>query len=194
MLFRSDQVAEWYHNLTPVQNQVKILREICSYIQDQGELKGGHPQIYYSVENNTLGESALICIQNIGEENFPGLFLSEPIRKGHVRKFRKGFNTTFGTKIAICAKVKFMIEENKMTLNSKSLISELKTFIAHGASFKAKQGEHDDLVSSLLLVVRMSQLLAEWDPAVFERIKVPSNWDTGEDFEPPMPIFVSLGM
>jgi hypothetical protein len=87
-----------------------------------------------------------------------------------------------------------MIEENKMTLNSKSLISELKTFIAHGSSFKAKQGENDDLVSSLLLIVRMSQLLAEWDPAVFERIKVPSNWDTGEDFEPPMPIFVSLGM
>jgi hypothetical protein len=187
------QVAEWHHNMTPIQGQVKIMRDILKYIQD-GIGAEHNNQIYWSVENNTVGESALVVIDNLGEDTFPGLFLSEPMRKGHVRKFRKGFNTTFGTKISICAKVKFMIEENKMTLNSKSLISELKTFIAHGASFKAKQGEHDDLVSSLLLVVRMSQLLAEWDPAVFERIKVPSNWETGDDFEPPMPIFVSLGM
>ena len=34
--------------------------------------------IYYSVENNTLGEAALVPIQDIGEENISGYFLSEP--------------------------------------------------------------------------------------------------------------------
>jgi hypothetical protein len=35
-----------------------------------------------------------------------------------------------------------------MTLKSKPLISELKTFVAHGVGFGAKTGEHDDLVSA----------------------------------------------
>jgi len=45
-----------------------------------------------------------------------------------------------------------------------------------------------------LLVVRMSQVLAEWDPAVFEHIKVTSDWVTDDDWEPPLPIFISTGM
>jgi len=188
------QVAEWHHNITPVQGQVKILRDILKYIQDEIGGAESFNQIYWSVENNTVGESALVVIENLGEETFPGLFLSEPARKGHVRKFRKGFNTTFGNKIAACAKVKFMVEEDKLKINSKPLITELKTYIAAGTSFKAKEGEHDDLVSSLILVVRMSQILAEWDPAVFEQIKVQSDWEEDPDLELPMPIFISSGI
>jgi hypothetical protein len=40
----------------------------------------------------------------------------------------------------------------------------------------------------------MSQVLAEWDPAVFEHIRVSSDWVTNEEFEPPLPIFVSTGI
>lgn len=185
------QVAEWQHNLTPIQQQVKILRDILRYIQDEI----GHEnynQIYWSVENNTVGESALVVIDNLGEDSFPGLFLSEPLRKGHVKKFRKGFNTTFGTKISACSKLKYLIEEDKMTINSKPTISELKTFIAKGTSFAAKDGEHDDLIASILLIIRMSVVLAEWDPAVFEKIRVVSDAIEEEaNWEPPMPIFIS---
>jgi hypothetical protein len=188
------QVAEWHHNITPIQGQVKIFRDILKYIQDNIGGPESFNSIYWSVENNTVGESALVVIDNLGEETFPGLFLSEPLRKGHVKKFRKGFNTTFGNKIATCAKVKYLIEEEKMKLNSRPLISELKTYIAAGTSFKAKSGEHDDLVAALLLIVRMSQLLAEWDPAVFEQLRVSSDWAEDPDWEPPLPIFISTGM
>jgi hypothetical protein len=186
------QCAEWQHNITPVQQQVKILRDVLKYIADElGD--DGTNNIYWSVENNTVGESALVVIDNLGEDTFPGLFLSEPLRKGHVKKFRKGFNTTHGTKIATCAKVKYLIEEDKMKLNSRPLISELKTFIAYNVTFKAKEGQHDDLVSALLLIVRMSLLLAEWDPGVLEQLKVTSEWETDADFVPPLPIFISTG-
>jgi len=183
------QVAEWHHNETPVQQQVKHMREILRYIQDRGEEKGAVPQIYYSVENNNIGEAALIVIGDIGEENFPGLFLSEPIRKGHVRKFRKGFNTTHRSKITACSILKNMIETNKMKIHSKPLISELKTFVATGLGFKAKSGEHDDLVSSTLLIVRMAEVLADWDPQVYEKM---TERITEESM--PMPIFVSMGL
>ena len=180
------QVAEWHHNLTPIQGQVKILKDILKYLSDS--MNGLSNNIYWSIENNTVGEAGLVCIKDQGEEQFAGLMISEPMRKGHVRKFRKGFNTTHGSKIAACARLKHLIETGKMELTSKSLISELKAFIAAGFSFKAKSGEHDDLVSSLLLIVRMSQLIADWDQRVFETI---SGTHTEEDYEAPLPIFIS---
>jgi hypothetical protein len=125
-------------------------------------------------------------IQNIGEEQFPGLFLSEPIRKGHVRKFRKGFNTTHRTKITACSQFKNLIENRKMTVKSKPLMSELKTFVAHGVGFGAKSGEHDDLVSAVLLIVRMAAVLADWDPKIYEKMTERITED-----QMPMPIFIS---
>jgi len=182
------QIAEWHHNTTPVQQQVRVMRDILKYIQQRGEEKGSMPQIYYSVENNTLGEAALIVISDLGEENFPGLFLSEPIRKGHIRKFRKGFNTTHRSKVTACSQLKNLVETNKMKICSKPLLSELKTFIASGVGFKAKSGEHDDLVSSTLLVVRMAEVLADWDPQIYEKMTEKLSEDSM-----PMPIFVSMG-
>ena len=180
------QVAEWRHNLTPIQAQVKHMREILRYIAERASELGGTPQIYYSVENNTLGEAALITISDLGEENFAGLFLSEPIRKGHVRKFRKGFNTTHRSKVTACSQLKNMIEQHKMVIKSKPLISELKTFVAHGVGFGAKTGEHDDLVSSTLLVIRMASVLADWDPQIYEKMTERLTED-----QMPMPIYIT---
>ena len=179
------QVAEWQHNMTPIQSQVRILRDICKYITD--ETGGGQavPKVYYSVENNTLGEAALVAINEIGEENIPGLFISEPIRKGHVRKFRKGFNTTHNSKIAACSKLKQLIETKAINIQSKPLIRQLKSFIAAGTSFEAKSGEHDDLVMAMLLAVRMLSVLSDWDPAVYDLLR------HGEETVMPMPIFMS---
>ena len=51
------------------------------------------------------------------KKTFQGyLLVSEPMRKGHVRKFRKGFNTTHGTKITACSRLKTMIENDKMII------------------------------------------------------------------------------
>ena len=182
------QCAEWQHNLTIIQDQVKIFRDVIRYIQDEISQDYAN-SIYWSVENNTLGEAALVVIANLGEDTFPGLFLSEPVKKGHVRKFRKGFNTTHGSKISACSRLKYFIEQDQMKINSKALLSELKTFIAAGVTYKAKTGQHDDLVSALLLIVRMTVVLADWDPAVFAKLAIESSID--EDWQAPLPIFVS---
>jgi hypothetical protein len=185
------QVAEWQHNITPIQGQVKIFRDVLRYIQDEIGSESTS-NIYWSIENNTVGEAGLVVIADLGEETFPGLFISEPARKGHVRKFRKGFNTTFNNKISACARLKFLIEEDKLKINSRPLLSELKTFIAAGISFKAKTGQHDDLVAALLLIIRMSVILADWDPKVFETLSVSGHLD--DDWEAPMPIFISTNI
>ena len=181
------QVAEWKHNTTPIPQQIRIMRDICNHIKEETKSTGSN--IYWSVENNTIGESALLVINDFGEDSIPGLFVSEPIRKGHIRKFRKGFNTTHKTKITACSRLKNMIEKEKLKINSKPLISELKSFIASGSSFKAKSGATDDLVSATLLIMRIISVLKDWDPKIYTSFSQ-ADEDTADKVMP-MPIFVS---
>lgn len=176
------QVAEWQHNKTPIQRQITILKEICEYIY---ETIGTQNDIYYSVENNSLGEAALVVIAEFGEENIKGTFLSQPVKVGQSRTHRKGFTTTNKTKLAVCAKLKNLVENRKMIICSKNLISELKTFVASGAGFAAKIGETDDLVSSTLLVLRIIQSLQSYDAELDEKLR-----DTSDDYIAPMPFIM----
>tara|TARA_R110000868_G_scaffold1008_1_gene7669 strand:- start:2502 stop:4085 length:1584 start_codon:yes stop_codon:yes gene_type:complete len=180
-----EQVAEWQHNQTAIPGQIRVLADICKYLEQE---TGSPNSIYWSVENNGIGEACLLVIQDFGEEKIPGLFVSEPMRKGHVRKFRKGFNTTHGTKITACSRLKTMIENDKMKIHSKPLISELKGFIATGSSYQAKSGMADDLVSATLLALRMMAVLKDWDPRIYNTF---TQADDYEDYEAPMPIFIS---
>ena len=177
------QVAEWSHNKTIVQRQCVIMKEICGYLAEVV----GNNNVYYSVENNTLGEAALVAINEIGEENIPGIFLSEP-RKGSVgHRYRKGFTTTNKSKLSACSKFKSLIETRRLIIASKALISELKTFVASGSGFAAKIGDHDDLVMAALLAIRMIQLLQQFDAGFDAELK--DNIDT---FVEPMP-FIMVG-
>jgi hypothetical protein len=162
------QVGEWRDNKTPIQSQIKILQDINKYIH---EIIGVETDIYYSVENNTLGEAALIEIYHVGEENIRGIFLSEPKKPGASNVYRKGFNTTNKGKIAACAKLKHWVETKKLKVASKMLVSEFKNFIAKGISYEAKIGETDDLVMSMLLAIRMMQAIQNFDALVDETLR-----------------------
>jgi hypothetical protein len=166
------QIGEWNHNKTPIQRQVQIMKDIIEYLYETTNTEN---QIYYSVENNTLGEAALMAIAQVGEENFRGIFLTEPSKPGQKRA-RKGFNTTHKSKLAACAKLKSMIEQKKLHIASKLLISEFKTFVAQGNSFEAKEGETDDLVMSLILAIRMMQALQSFDADLDERMNDASDY------------------
>lgn len=176
------QIGEWQHNRTPVQQQVKILAEITKYLVEE---IGVNTDVYYSLENNTLGEAALVAIEEYGEEKIDGIFLSEPKLPGSSRRYRKGFNTTNKTKLSACSKLKNLIETRKLHIASKALLSELKTYVANGNSFAAKIGETDDLVSAMLLVVRMAMYLREYDPTLDENLR-----DKSEEMLMPMPFIV----
>ena len=64
--------------------------------------------------------------------------------------------------------------------------SEMKDFVATGLSYKAKPGQHDDLVSACLLMTRMMKVLADFDPKIFEK------WTDRTSEITPMPIFGSF--
>jgi hypothetical protein len=146
------QIGEWKHNKTDIPSQIKLLASITAYI---AECTDEPNNIYYSIENNTIGEAALISLNEYGEQNIKGSFISEPGKK------RKGFNTTHKSKLSACAKFKTLVESKKLSIKSFGLISELKAFVAHGDTYAAKIGDTDDLVMASLLVVRVLQQLAD---------------------------------
>ena len=175
------QVAEWRDNKTPVQRQVKIMQEITAYINEQIKHE---TDIYYSVENNTLGEAALVEINHIGEENIRGIFLSEQRRPGTTNMYRKGFNTGSKSKLAACSKLKSWVESGKLKVSSKMLISELKNFVAKGLSYEAKIGETDDLVMGMILAIRMMQTIQNFDADLDEVLR------SDDEFIQPMPFIM----
>jgi intein/homing endonuclease len=171
------QIGEWKHNKTEIPQQIKLLAEINKYII---ECTGEPNNLYYSLENNSIGEAAIISLNELGETNIPGIFFSEYGKK------RKGFNTSHKIKLIACAKFKTLLESKKMKIHSRSLISELKNFVANGGSYKAKIGETDDLVMALLLVVRMLQQLTDFHQDLGTQMR------DHDEFIAPLPFFAVL--
>ena len=179
----TEQIGEWRHNKTDIPTQIRILADIVKHINEHVKDPNS---IYYSVENNTIGEAALISIAEYGEENIPGYFLSDGTVTGSSgRRFRKGFNTTNKSKLTACAKLKVMVESGKMKIKSSPLVSELKTFVAFGTSYAAKPGETDDLVMSTLLAVRMMQQLQSYHTEMDNQMR-----DHGDVMIEPLPFIV----
>jgi len=177
------QVAEWKHNKTPIPMQIRVFADIIKAVSGKCQNMNN---VYYSVENNTIGEAALISLDEYGEQNISGIFLSEPRASRGGRRFRKGFNTTNKSKLSACAKVKTLVENKTMVVSSKPLVTEFKHFVAMGAGYAAKPGEHDDLVMALLLTVRMFAVLKNYHKELEGQLR-----DYGDDIVEPMP-FIAM--
>ena len=172
------QIGEWKHNKTDIPSQIKLIAQINKYI---AECTNEPNNIYYSIECNGIGEAAIISLNEYGEANIPGIFISE------AGKGRKGFNTTNKSKLASCAKFKTLVESKKMTVNSRSLISEMKAFVAHGGSYAAKIGDTDDLIMASLLVTRMLQHLSDYHYDLENQIR------DHDDIIMPLPFYAVMG-
>ena len=177
------QVGEWAHNRTPVEGQMRMLMEMLTYLQNVG-----CKNLYWTVENNTIGEAALVVIRDTGEENFPGEFLHDP-KKVAGKRGRKGFHTGHRSKMEACLNFKRLLEQDRIHLKSKALISELKNFVSRGNSFKAKPGEMDDLVMAMMLNVRMINYISTFEDAVYDVVNsgIVDNDDYDDD-DAPLPV------
>jgi hypothetical protein len=173
------QVMEWQHNRTDISGQMRNMVEMLNYIKQETK---DTAEIYWSVENNTIGEAALMAIREYGEERIPGMMVTEPGNK------RRGFTTGNKNKMSACMKLKFYIENKKMIMMSHNLIRETKNFVARGAGFAAKDGETDDLVMATILVVRIVQHMLSWDQKLYNQLT--DRTETSSDLIMPMPIAI----
>jgi hypothetical protein len=173
------QVAEWMHNRSSVAQQIKCVIQVCAVLDQklrQTSEQMGEPELFWTFENNGVGHSVVELLNEVGLDRIPAQLMSEP--------GRRGFNSNVRTKSQAVVKFKSLVESNRCTIRSKPLISEIKNFVSRGDSFAAKPGEHDDLVTACLLIVRMSQQISKWDDATAEQFADQDLKDLEEILEP----------
>ena len=85
--------------------------------------------------------------------------------------------------------MKHWIETSKIEIASKNLLREIKTFIARGNSYAAKEGETDDLVMALVLIIRMAQETAKYDEGSYNSLLNDGEGDD-DDYIDPMPMLI----
>jgi hypothetical protein len=112
---------------------------------------------YVLIETNDLGgQVSNILHSDLEYENVlmtkvlgrKGQILSQGF--GGIGKNEMGIRTTAQTKKIGCAILKRLIEEDKIILNDERIIAELMAFVSRSNTYKAEEGQTDDLVMSLV--------------------------------------------
>lgn len=117
-------------------------------IYRMGEL---YNDAFVLIETNDLGQQvADILFYDLEYENVY-MSASEDIKEGGGRGASPGLRTTKRTKSIGCDMLKSLIENDTLVVNDAETISEFTTFIRVGASYKAEDGKHDDLVMPLVM-------------------------------------------
>ena len=69
---------------------------------------------------------------------------------GHTKRVLLGLKMSEPIKRVGCSNLKTLIERDKLVIHDFLTISELSTFTQQGATYKAEDGYHDDLVMTLV--------------------------------------------
>ena len=110
---------------------------------------------YVLVEINDIGQQVADIIHNDLEyENM--IWVGSDARYGQGlsssgRSTILGVRTTKQVKRIGCATLKSLVEENKLLVFDRDIISEFSTFIEHNGVFQADEGYNDDLTMTLVL-------------------------------------------
>jgi hypothetical protein len=119
-------------------------------------------QVYFTVENNGVGEGLLALFAN--DEALPeNVELVSEV--GQI-----GLNTSNKSKALGCKIFKEFVEGGVLKLNSRDLVHEIKNFILTGGTYKAKEGATDDCVMATILTCRVVKQLAAYDETAFDML------------------------
>lgn len=159
-----EQVGEFANN---TMNQTLYTREIIKVLELM--YTEGASDVFYTVEANSLGAGVLRLLENSDNAIVDQATLISDINKDGSPQGRSGMLTGNSSKLDGCMKLKDMIETNKIKLNSKKLLTELKFFVSKGASF-AGDGVPDDRVMAMVVLMNMLKQVAFYEDRVHEVI------------------------
>ena len=99
---------------------------------------------YLIIESNDQG--SVVCNGLYYDLEYENMYVESSVKMGAI-----GLTTTKKTKRIGCSNLKDLIEQKKLTIIDPDMISELSTFEANGSSYEASDGNHDDMVMTLVL-------------------------------------------
>lgn len=153
-----EQVAEFRSNTMSSVTAYHMLKKLLRILEKS------QSSVYFSVENNGVGEGIIALYE--ADENPPTTaeFVSESGQN------RKGMTTTGKSKIKACMTFKEMVERNSLGIKSKAHIAEMKQYVRKGGSYAAKIGGTDDLISGTLIAIRLLEEIASFDQEAYDKL------------------------
>ena len=182
-----EQIAEWRSNTASSVYAYQQLRKMLKILEKT------ESQTYFSVENNGVGEAIIALFEADEVPPEAAEFMSESGQR------RQGMTTTGKSKIKACMALKEMVERNVITIRSRALVSELKSYVRKGGSYAAKTGATDDLISGILIAIRLLEEIASFDQDAYNTLYTHSYSEYGDgeyqaysdtDTDTPLPFII----
>lgn len=153
-----EQIGEFANN---DMNQSTYTREIVKILKTCFQL--GAAEVYYSIENNSIGMGILSLLESIDDDTLDNAQLIT-----HEDSKKPGMPMNRATKPHGCQKLKDLVEQKKIILHSEKLVNELKFFVKSGNSFSAENGMHDDLAMSMVGMALLLEQLADFEEEAYD--------------------------
>jgi len=151
------QVMEYCTNTLSPQIMYTELKSILKFLEQATE------EIYFSVENNGVGQGVLASYEGDTDPPLAAL-VSDAGSK------MKGVNSNAKSKMRACIQFKEAFERGKLTLNSPELLKELKSFVRHSGSYAAQTGATDDRIMACMVCYYIIQQLATNNSEAYDMI------------------------
>ena len=148
--YTGEVVAEFYSNSTPINELAEILKLVGTE----------YNQALILPERNTIGNN---LIDHLFERlEYENMWFDD--------KRSIGEQVTLKNREQMLAEMEEAIRTQKIKINSKRTVDELNTFIVRdNGRAEADKGKHDDLVSSLALLVYGWNRMQQSNPLIFSR-------------------------
>jgi len=167
-----EQVGEFANNTLPQTMYFREIIKTLKYLFSQGA-----NEIFYTVENNGLGQGIMRLIENSQSNELSEAILISDVNSDGTPAKRLGMLTTGKSKLAGCMQFKDLVETGVMQINSKKLLTEMKFFVKSGASFAAERGAKDDRVMACVVFCNMLPQIANYEDVVHDTINEVSEDD-----------------
>jgi hypothetical protein len=151
-----EHVAEWRSNTTSSPIAYQMLTKLLRILERT------HSSVFFSVENNGVGEGIIALYE--ADENPPSAseFVSEDGAN------RSGMTTTGKSKMRACLTFKEMVERGNIQIKSKLLVEEMKHFVRKGGTYDHKTNATSDLIMATLIVMRILESVASFDSEAYD--------------------------
>lgn len=153
------QIAEFRSNTMSSAEAYVILKNLLKYLQSVGGTT-----IYFSIENNGVGEGMIALYEADEKPPERAEFVSE------TGKSRYGMTTTGKSKMRACLNLKEMIEKNTLKIVSPILLQELKEYTRKSGSYDHRPGSTSDCISAMLIVMRLLLEIGTYEQDAFDKL------------------------
>lgn len=162
-----EQVAEYANNM---QNQNQYFKQILKFLHLLRDSGANIEESHIAVESNGLGNGILRLFEHCSDDIVYEFNMINDVNDQGAPTGKPGLTTTNKRKLEGCALLKELVEEEKLTLRSQSLLNELRMFTKRGTTFKAERGAKDDRVMATVICMLMLKQIANFEESIFDVI------------------------